>query len=153
MKYIIATAFLLACLANAQDTAQTVKDTLRQARRDTDADMKAACTYDVVPKETPEHKYSRLKCETAVALYFKRRGEQDEAETTEAPYAEQILRVQFISQAANVVYDWRARMRHADECKTLYAQTINKVVSALTMKEDGAIKACKALDSYPPPKE
>jgi hypothetical protein len=46
-----------------------------------------------------------------------------------------------------------AQLKNVDDCAKLYPATIDKKVSDLTTRETDAIKMCKALDLYPPPKD
>ena len=42
------------------------------------------------------------------------------------------------------------RMAHMDECAAVYRATIDKKTSDLTMRESQLVKACQAIDLYPP---
>lgn len=45
-----------------------------------------------------------------------------------------------------------SRVQHVDDCVVVYKKTIDEKVSDLTTRESEQIKACKALDLYPPDK-
>jgi hypothetical protein len=47
----------------------------------------------------------------------------------------------------------KSRLQHADECVAFYKKTIDEKVSDLTNRESEQIKACKAIDLYPPEKQ
>jgi hypothetical protein len=44
----------------------------------------------------------------------------------------------------------KQQMDHADECAALYRSTIDKKVSDMTTRKTDNVKACKAMDLYPP---
>ena len=44
------------------------------------------------------------------------------------------------------------RLQHANDCVKFYKETVDKKVSDLTTRESDMIKACKSIDSYPPPR-
>lgn len=46
----------------------------------------------------------------------------------------------------------RLRMDRVDDCLRVYKDTVDKRMSELTTREGDMIKACRDLDSYPPPK-
>ncbi len=129
------------------------------------AQQPVAPNHDKEAPESAEHKYARQKRDQATTRIAELEAEFEAitAEITEldrsrpggAPEA-LMDKMRAIAKAHDQIAEelptLGSRLKRADDCVAVYKKTIDEKVSDLTNRESEQIKACKAIDLYPPEK-
>ena len=130
---------------------------LDRKQADLDAKGISFCRDEVSASETAEHKYARDQCEKGVIYYLDRVVVRLKAKLLceRYNYADDAYQLLLrcnrqVAEAVSSAYVLRDKMQHADSCKAVFESTIKLQLSALTVEQDGWIKACKAAELYPP---